>query len=119
MSAGCRLRLRGGIYAVIHSLPVAYAYQEVPEMVAWTEALSPGGYVAGYQILEQAGQGGMAIVFRAHDSRLNRTVALKILAPALAADAAFRARFIRESQAASAIDDPHIIPVYEAGEADG
>ena len=46
-------------------------------------------------------------------------VALKILAPALAADEAFRQRFIRESRAAAAVDDPHIIPVFEAGEADG
>src|SRR5690348_18273131 len=61
----------------------------------------------------------MAVVFRAHDERLDRTVALKILAPALAADEAFRQRFIRESRAAAAVDDPHIIPVFEAGEARG
>src|SRR6266446_5017899 len=61
----------------------------------------------------------MAVVFRAHDERLDRTVALKILAPALAADEAFRQRFIRESRAAAAVDDPHIIPVFEAGEASG
>ena len=61
----------------------------------------------------------MAVVFRAHDERLERTVALKILAPALAADEAFRQRFIRESRAAAAVDDPHIIPVFEAGEASG
>jgi serine/threonine-protein kinase len=61
----------------------------------------------------------MAIVFLARDARLGRLVALKILAPALAADNAFRQRFIRESRAAAAVDDPHIIPVFEAGEADG
>src|SRR5580704_120112 len=61
----------------------------------------------------------MAVVFRAHDERLDRTVALKILSPALAADEAFRQRFIRESRAAAAVDDPHIIPVFEAGDADG
>src|SRR5215469_7153903 len=61
----------------------------------------------------------MAVVFRAHDERLDRQVALKILAPAFAADQAFRQRFIRESRAAAAVDDPHIIPVFEAGEADG
>jgi len=65
---------------------------------------------------EQIGHGGMAVVFRALDERLNRHVALKLLAPAIAADEAFRRRFIRESQAAAAVDDPHIIPVYEAGE---
>ncbi len=61
----------------------------------------------------------MAVVFRAHDERLDRTVAIKVLAPALAADDAFRQRFIRESRAAAAVDDPHIIPVYEAGESAG
>ena len=61
----------------------------------------------------------MAVVFRARDERLGRLVALKILAPALAADEGFRRRFIAESRAAAAVDDPHIIPVYEAGEADG
>jgi serine/threonine protein kinase len=61
----------------------------------------------------------MAVAFRARDERLDRVVALKILAPALAADEAFRQRFIRESRAAAAVDDPHIIPVYEAGDADG
>lgn len=80
---------------------------------------APGSRVAGYRLEEQIGRGGMAVVFRAHDERLNRQVALKILAPLLAADVAFRQRFIAESQAAAAVDDPNIIPVYEAGEADG
>jgi hypothetical protein len=78
-----------------------------------------GSLVASYRIIDQAGAGGMAVVFRARDERLGRVVALKVLAPALAADAGFRQRFMRESRAASAVDDPHIIPVYEAGEADG
>jgi len=80
---------------------------------------APGSRIAGYLLEEQIGQGGMAVVFRAHDERLDRTVALKILSPALAADDAFRLRFIRESRAAAAVDDPHIIPVFEAGEASG
>jgi len=78
-----------------------------------------GSVVAGYRLEERIGQGGMAMVFRAHDSRLDRQVALKILAPRLATDDAFRQRFIRESRAAAAVDDPHIIPVFEAGESDG
>ncbi|MEP7024857.1 MAG: serine/threonine-protein kinase, partial [Actinomycetota bacterium] len=85
---------------------------------------SPGGFsagsqIAGYQLEEQIGRGGMAVVFRAHDPRLGRRVALKILAPELARDDAFRQRFIRESRAAAAVDHPHIIPVFEAGEAEG
>jgi serine/threonine-protein kinase len=61
----------------------------------------------------------MAVVFRARDERLGRQVALKVLAPALAGDEEFRQRFVRESRAAAAVDDPHVIPVYEAGEAGG
>ena len=81
--------------------------------------LGPGSRVGGYRLEEQVGAGGMAVVFRARDERLGRRVALKVLAPALAADAGFRARFLRESRAAAAVDDPHIIPVHEAGEAGG
>ena len=76
-----------------------------------------GSRVAGYRLEERVGAGGMAVVFRAWDERLGRRVALKILAPALAADELFRRRFIREARAAAAVDDPHIIPVFEAGEA--
>jgi serine/threonine protein kinase len=81
--------------------------------------LVAGSRIGGYLLGEQIGQGGMAVVFRALDERLGRQVALKVLSPALAADSGFRQRFIRESRAAAAVDDPHIIPVFEAGEADG
>jgi serine/threonine protein kinase len=79
----------------------------------------PGSKLAGYRLETQVGQGGMAVVFRARDERLGRLVALKILSPALAEDPAFRQRFIAESVAAAAVDDPNIIPIYEANEADG
>jgi serine/threonine-protein kinase len=78
-----------------------------------------GSRIAGYLLQEQIGRGGMAVVFRAHDERLGRTVALKILAPVLSADEAYRQRFMRESRAAAAVDEPHIIPVFEAGDASG
>ena len=78
-----------------------------------------GARVAGYRLEERIGQGGMAVVFRARDEQLGRLVALKILAPGLAGDADFRRRFISESRAAAAIDHPHIVPVFTAGEADG
>ena len=84
----------------------------------------PGGFgagplVAGYRIESRIGAGGMAVVFRARDERLGRLVALKVLAPQWAGDEEFRRRFVAESRAAAAVDDPHIIPVHEAGEADG
>ncbi|HEX5295710.1 MAG TPA: serine/threonine-protein kinase [Streptosporangiaceae bacterium] len=85
----------------------------------WLPSLVPGSRIAGYLLEEQIGAGGMALLFRARDERLQRRVALKILSPALAPDDAFRQRFIRESRAAAAVDDPHIIPVFEAGEAEG
>ena len=81
--------------------------------------LVPGEQLAGYQVQEQIGRGGMAIVCRALDLRLGRVVALKVLAPHLGEDEAFRQRFIRESRAAAGVDHPHIIPVFEAGEASG
>jgi serine/threonine protein kinase len=80
---------------------------------------APGSRIAGYLIQEQIGRGGMAVVYRASDPRLNRSVALKILAPELAGDATFRQRFLREMRAAASVDHPHIVPVFDAGEADG
>jgi tetratricopeptide (TPR) repeat protein len=81
--------------------------------------LAAGSRIAGYLLEAEIGAGGMAVVFRARDERLDRLVALKVLAPGLAANEEFRRRFLRESRAAAAVDDPHIIPVYEAGEAGG
>ena len=90
--------------------------EDLPAQLAW---FRQGSVLAGYRLEAQVGAGGMAVVFRARDERLDRLVALKILALALASDEAFRRRFIAESRAAARVDDPHIIPVYEAGEADG
>jgi tRNA A-37 threonylcarbamoyl transferase component Bud32/FlaG/FlaF family flagellin (archaellin) len=78
-----------------------------------------GSQVSGYRLEEQIGRGGMAVVYRAIDTRLDRSVALKVLAPELVRDEAFRQRFIRESRAAAAVDHPCIIPVFDAGETDG
>ncbi|WAZ19381.1 serine/threonine protein kinase [Streptomyces cinnabarinus] len=78
-----------------------------------------GRQVAGYRIEEEIGRGGMAVVYRARDLRLDRPVALKLLAPELARNDTFRRRFSHESRAAAAIDHPHIVPVFEAGETDG
>lgn len=80
---------------------------------------APGTLVGGYRLDDRIGTGGMAMVFRARDEALGRTIALKILAPALTADGDFRERFARESRAASVVDHPNIIPVYAAGEDGG
>jgi serine/threonine-protein kinase len=81
--------------------------------------LAPGSQLAGYRVEEEIGRGGMAVVYRAHDDHLDRRVALKVLAPDLARDEVFRARFIQESRIAAATEHPNIIPVFSAGEADG
>src|SRR5215475_6760683 len=81
--------------------------------------LAPGSLLAGYRVEEEIGRGGMAVVYRAYDDHLDRRVALKVLAPDLARDEVFRARFIQESRIAAATEHPNIIPVYSAGEADG
>jgi DNA-binding beta-propeller fold protein YncE/tRNA A-37 threonylcarbamoyl transferase component Bud32 len=78
-----------------------------------------GESLAGYRLEELVGRGGMAVVYRAHDERLGRSVALKVLAPRLALDEAFRRRFIRESQVAASVDHPNIVPIFAAGEAAG
>jgi serine/threonine protein kinase len=89
------------------------------QQYAMMARLVPGSQLAGYVIEEQVGAGGMAVVFRARDAMLGRLAALKVLSPALAADVEFRARFLRESQAVASVEEPHIIPVYGAGEVDG
>ena len=81
--------------------------------------LAPGAMLAGYRIEEEIGRGGMAVVYCAYDDHLDRRVALKVLAPDLARDEVFRARFIQESRIAAATEHPNIIPVFSAGEADG
>jgi serine/threonine protein kinase len=78
-----------------------------------------GDHVAGYRIERQLGRGGMGVVYLAEQVRLRRYVAIKLIVPELAEDDAFRRRFERESQLAASIDHPNVIPVYEAGEADG
>ncbi len=79
----------------------------------------PGSRIGKYVLEQQIGHGGMAVVFRARDDQLGRLVALKIMAPSVASDAEFRQRFVRESKAAAVVDDPHIIPVFEAGDSAG
>jgi protein kinase-like protein len=84
-----------------------------------TSQPTAGDTLAGYVIEELVGQGGMGEVFRAHDVRLDRTVALKVLGPHLAGSERFRERFLRESMLAARLDHPNVIPIFEAGESEG
>jgi serine/threonine-protein kinase len=78
-----------------------------------------GTELAGFRIEALIGRGGMGVVYRAEQLRYGRKVALKVLAPELAADAGFRERFEQEWQTAARLEHPNIVPIYEAGEADG
>jgi len=81
--------------------------------------LTPGTRLGPYEVIGPLGAGGMGEVYRARDTRLERTVALKILPEHLAADPAFKARFEREARAVSALSHPHICTLYDIGEQAG
>ena len=78
-----------------------------------------GRVVAGYQIQERIGRGGMGLVYRAEHINLRRRAAIKIIAPELAESSGFRERFNREARIAAALQHPNIVTVYDAGEEDG
>src|SRR6478735_8802793 len=73
----------------------------------------------GYRMEEVIGRGGMGVVYRAHDLRLKRTVALKLMAPELALDQRFRERFAREAEMAMSLEHPNVVPIYDASDIDG
>jgi tRNA A-37 threonylcarbamoyl transferase component Bud32 len=77
------------------------------------------GTIADYRLDGYIGQGASAVVYLAQDERSGRMAAVKVMAPELARDEAFRAQFLHEARAAAALNHPHIIPVYQAGEANG
>src|SRR5690606_5945224 len=76
------------------------------------------GMLGPYEVYEMLGRGGMGIVFRARDPKLNRVVAIKVLAPELAANPNARRRFLREAQAAAAISHPHVVTIHAVDEGD-
>jgi serine/threonine protein kinase len=78
-----------------------------------------GSVLADCLLEEVAGEGGMAVVYRATQTKLGRTVALKVMHRDVAGDPGFRARFERETRVAASIDHPNVVPIYWAGESDG
>src|SRR5688572_24121146 len=72
-----------------------------------------------YELESEIGRGGMSVVYRARDVRLNRPVALKVLPPELAFDPAIRTRFTREAQTSAQLAHAHIVPIYDVGEREG
>ena len=80
--------------------------------------LEIGTDVGSYHILEQIGAGGMATVYRAHQTKLDRNVALKMIHANFSQDANFLARFEREARIVAKLDHPNIVPVYDTGRTD-
>jgi DNA helicase-2/ATP-dependent DNA helicase PcrA len=83
--------------------------------IEWAE----GSHIAHYRIIGTLGMGGMGAVYKAHDEKLERVVALKMLTPEAIAQADRRRRFLQEARAASSLNHPHILTIYETGEVDG
>ena len=81
--------------------------------------MQPGTRLGAYEIVALIGAGGMGEVYRAKDTRLDRTVAIKLLPHQFAADPEARARFEREGRAISSLEHPHICALYDVGEHDG
>jgi serine/threonine protein kinase len=79
-------------------------------------ALNPGTRFGPYEVLSTIGAGGMGEVYRAHDTRLGRDIALKILPPEVAGDSSRRARFEQEARAVAALNHPNIVAVYDVGD---
>ncbi|HYO87789.1 MAG TPA: serine/threonine-protein kinase, partial [Candidatus Limnocylindrales bacterium] len=82
-------------------------------------ALTEGQMLGQYRIEAPMGQGGMATIYRATQSRLGRVVAIKMMHPAFVQDAAFLTRFEREAQIVAQLDHPHIVPVYDFSDYNG
>ena len=78
-----------------------------------------GTSIGGYRIESVLGRGGMSVVYLAVHERLKRKAALKVLSPDLAQDETFRRRFVAEWERLAGLDHPNIIPIFEAGEAEG
>ena len=82
-------------------------------------SLDTGARLGPYEIEEQIGAGGMGEVYRARDTRLDRTVAIKVLLSGLSTDAERRMRFEREARAVSSLSHPHICALHDIGQHDG
>jgi serine/threonine-protein kinase len=94
-------------------------WKAASELIEPAPALEPGTALGPYQIDRLVGEGGMGQVFRAIDTRLNRTVAVKILPPTDGIDPLLRERFGREAEAGASLAHPHICTLYDVGSRDG
>ena len=81
--------------------------------------LAPGSTFGGYEVESVVGLGGIGVLYRARQLRLDRPVALKLVEADAARDPVVRERLRREARAVAALDHPNVVPLYEAGEKDG
>jgi serine/threonine protein kinase/formylglycine-generating enzyme required for sulfatase activity/cephalosporin-C deacetylase-like acetyl esterase len=118
--------LRGEVERMLAGDSEAAGFLEAPAVEMAARALAagavripPGSRLGPYEIVSLAGAGGMGEVYQARDTRLNRTVAIKVLPPVAADDAERRRRFLREARAASALNHPNIVTIYDVVSEDG
>ncbi|MGH7579465.1 MAG: alpha/beta fold hydrolase, partial [Gemmatimonadales bacterium] len=83
-----------------------------------TPAVAPGQSISQYEVVEKLGGGGMSVVYKARDRRLQRLVALKFLSPSLGADREVKLRFAQEAKAIASLDHPNLCTVFEVGKAE-
>jgi serine/threonine protein kinase len=103
----------------IEALVASWATRHLDEAPRHPKALQTGLRLGPYRILSRLGRGGMGEVYRAHDARLDRTVAIKVLPSHLASDSDLKRRFEREARTLASLSHPHICPVFDVGSQDG
>jgi eukaryotic-like serine/threonine-protein kinase len=113
--------IAGKVLAMLDEMEITAESNAFPEPANIREAalapslLVPGSNLGPYEILDCIGRGGMGLVYRARDPRLDRQVAIKLLLPDMAADPQARERLRREALAAAALDHPFICKIFEMG----
>jgi serine/threonine protein kinase len=121
-ACGADARLRARIDRLLAAGDRAETFLETPALLMLERQVRDdltGRVVDSYQLVSRLGAGGMGEVYLAHDTRLDRLVALKFLSPDLAADRGRLRRFHQEARAASSLNHPHIVVVHDFGEVDG
>ncbi len=118
-ACGAGTDVRQAVEALLEEESSTRSFLETPACHSCSGRIEAGTQLGPYEILSLIGAGGMGEVYRARDTRLGRTVAIKVLSAGLAADSARRARFKHEARAVSALNHPHVCTLYDIGSGDG